>query len=948
MSDALPGRSREVAVLREVLSGEDGIRCVAITGEPGIGKSRLLAELKSLATGAGWTVRGARAAELESHVPFGMFVTALDDQLAALGADRLAVLGRQQLGLLAAVFPAIPSPGPADLVDAERYRLHRAVRTVLELLVPPSGLVLVLDDLHWADEGSMELLDFLLRHPPRARLLLAVAGRPRQRSLRLWHALSRAEADGVARLLELTPLSRADADHLVPAELGRSRREEIHRAGAGNPFYLEALVRAGRSGSAVDGAALHPDWAVPVAVHAVLAAELTALPREDRIVAHAAAVAGDDFDADSLVEIAEVGAGTVLAALDRLADRDLVRLDHATGRFRYRHPLVRSVAYQDAGPAWRLRAHGRAAAALRRRGAAPAEYARHVERSAVRGDLEAVTALAEAAEATMHTTPATAGHFLRAAIRLLPDAESAAPQRLVLLGRLAQALGATGDLWQARETLHEVLRLLPAELAGVRAQTARFCATVERLLGRYPEARAMLHSEWRRVEGIDAHAAAVLLVALLVGECVERERGLGTDLVADAIAAARDVGDPPLLATALAVATLIDRKADRLAEAAELVDALPDGDLAREVEATFWLAWAEASADRLASAGRHADRGLRLARATGQSHAMAALTAIRGMVHAYLGELTEAERCFDDNLESAELTGSDELRVMALTFGCWIATWRGELAEAVRLGEQALAADDHGAAATTWRSGQGEAMLAQAMLHSGDPRACRDLLLGTGGGPDLPAVDPLTRPLTYQLLTEAEVAAGRPAAAAAWADRARQAAEQLGLPLRTAMAQMAAAIATLPVNPAAAAPLAIAAAGTYTRIGVAVEAGRAHLLAAIALGSDGPDDQARAHFVSARALFTRSGAHLFLPQVAREERRMNARKPRSRDGAARFGLTAREAEIAALVSSGLTNRDIGGRLHLSPKTVEVHLGRVYAKLGVTGRAALAGVWAGNS
>ncbi|HEX8868689.1 MAG TPA: AAA family ATPase, partial [Lentzea sp.] len=257
----LPGRAREVGVLRSALAA-DGARCVVVTGEPGIGKSRLLAELMTLATGR--TVLSARAAEFESHIPFGVFVAALDDHLARLEPDALARLGPERLGLLATIFPAIPADAPTDLVDAERYRLHRAVRAVLELLAEPSGLVLVLDDLHWADEGSVELLGFLLRHPPRARFLLTPASRPRQTSSRLWHALSRAAADGVAELLELAPLDRAEADLLLPADLGRSRREEIHLAGAGNPFYLEALVRADANG-------------LPVAVHAVLAAELAAL-----------------------------------------------------------------------------------------------------------------------------------------------------------------------------------------------------------------------------------------------------------------------------------------------------------------------------------------------------------------------------------------------------------------------------------------------------------------------------------------------------------------------------------------------------------------------------------------------------------------------------------------------------------------------------------------------
>lgn len=162
-----PGRAREVAILRTVLAGQGGTWCVAVTGEPGIGKSRLLTELGKLADAAGRTVRSARAAEFETHIPFGLFVTALDDRLAELGPERLAALGQQQLALLATVFPAIPAPGPADLVDAERYRLHRAVRALLELVAEPSGLVLVFDDLHWADEGSVELLDHLCGTRPR-------------------------------------------------------------------------------------------------------------------------------------------------------------------------------------------------------------------------------------------------------------------------------------------------------------------------------------------------------------------------------------------------------------------------------------------------------------------------------------------------------------------------------------------------------------------------------------------------------------------------------------------------------------------------------------------------------------------------------------------------------------------------------------------------------------
>ncbi|MFI7601326.1 AAA family ATPase [Actinoplanes sp. NPDC049681] len=958
----LVGRDRELGVLRRSL-GESGMsRCVGVAGDPGIGKSRLLSEFGEMAARAGFAVCSGRASEFELHVPFGVFVNALDDRLAELGEERLAELGDPQLTLLAAAFPSISAAAPVALVDVERYRLHRAVRSLLELVAGPAGLVLALDDLHWADEGTVELLDHLLRHPPRARLVLALSCRSRQVSPRMWHALCRAVADGTAELLELAPLSRVEAEPLLPAELSGTRREELYRASAGNPFYLDALVRADRHGAAPGEVPPGSGGELPPAIHAALAAELAALDPHQRTVAHAAAVVADDFDAGLLAEAAALPREPVLRALDHLVHRDLVRTGRAAGLFRFRHPLVRAVAYRDAGPVWRLQAHGRAAAALRARGAANVELAHHVERSAVGGDLEAVAVLAEAAEATLHTTPSDAGHFLRAALRLLPETEPTTPQRLFLLGRLAQAVAATGDLRGARAALHEVLRLLPADLTSLRAETVRLCATLERLLGRHIEARALLQTEWQRTTGKDPHAAAGLVVALAAGEVVERDAGTRTR-IPEAIEAARRTGDHVLLAMALSIAALAPwanpaapETAAGLDEAAALFDALPDGELVRNLDAALWLGWAEASADRLTAAGRHLERGLQLARAGGQTHVITTLNAVHGMVHAYLGELAEATVCFADGLESAELTDSDELQTMALTFGCWITTWRGDLDEALRLGKRALAAEDRLTAGLTWRSGQAAAMLGQAMLHSGDPHACIELLLTAGGGAELPAVEALNRPVVYQILTEAEVRCGRFAAAADWAGRAEAAAAAVASPVRSAVAQLARLMATMPVDPAAAARLAPAVAAAFTRVGVAVEAGRAHLFAAVALASEGRTGAAREHFDAARNLFVRCDARLFLPQVAREERRMNARRPRHGADATpaagslaeRVGLTGREMEVAALVSAGLTNREVGRRLHLSPKTVEVHLGRVYAKLGVSGRTALAGRWAAEA
>jgi DNA-binding CsgD family transcriptional regulator len=250
-----------------------------------------------------------------------------------------------------------------------------------------------------------------------------------------------------------------------------------------------------------------------------------------------------------------------------------------------------------------------------------------------------------------------------------------------------------------------------------------------------------------------------------------------------------------------------------------------------------------------------------------------------------------------------------------------------------------------------------EGMYAQAMLFAGDPAGCVELLVRAGGGPELPCFDKVSRPSWYHLLAAAEAAAGRPEDAAQWADRAEVVAATLGLAVRTGFAHAARCHALLAVDPASALRWAESAGDLFDGAGIRVEAARARLLAGMALGAIGEPNRAREQFARARTVFEQCGAQLFLEQATREERRMNARMPRrSPRGASgpkgtaagpakQFDLTQREVEVATLVAQGLTNRQIAEKLFLSPKTVELHLTRVFAKLGVSSRAAVAGMWA---
>jgi predicted ATPase len=200
------GRVEELRALDTVLRAARRHRgtFVALAGEPGIGKTSLLAELCARARAGGLPVLQGRAMEFERDVPFGLLVDALDDHVASLPPRRLERLGTERLAELARVFPALAGFAGPEHLEVERYRLHRAVRALLETTTSGPALLLALDDVHWADPASVELLLYLLRRPPRAAVLVALSFRSRQLPGALEAGLQAAACEGtLARTLEL-------------------------------------------------------------------------------------------------------------------------------------------------------------------------------------------------------------------------------------------------------------------------------------------------------------------------------------------------------------------------------------------------------------------------------------------------------------------------------------------------------------------------------------------------------------------------------------------------------------------------------------------------------------------------------------------------------------------------------------------------------------------------
>jgi DNA-binding CsgD family transcriptional regulator len=946
---ALIGREKELAAGEMVFDSLSGApAAIALSGEAGIGKTRLLAELCDRADDRGHLVLSGRGAEFERELPFGAFAEALGDYLAAQGPPRFEVLGEERLGELAQVFPSLTGLGQAPTgPQDERYRTHAAVRELLGLLAGEKPLTLTLDDLHWADTASMELVANLLRRPPEGPVCLLLAYRSGQLGSSLAAAIEDAERERLLTPIEVAGLGREEAQPLLEP-LDPADREEVFRLSGGNPFYLEELVRG--SGQAPNG---HANGAgsveVPDRVAAALARELNALPAISGELARGAAVAGDSFEPELAAEAAGISEPDALGAIDELLDLDVIRTTDTPRRFRFRHPIVHSAVYESAKPGWRLAAHARVAAVLEARGASPLARARHIECSAKPGDRDAVALLTEAGQAAHARAPAAAAHWYGAALRLMPDTDPGA--RLALMVPMAQALGYAGRLEDARETLDEILELIEPDQLAIRGKVAASAAQIDQLLGRHQAAREGLEAALAEVPDGSSPDATELKLQL-AGTCFFNGDFDGLRRwIAEALEGATRHGDRST--SAAATGTLgsaeymvgnMDAARRRLDEAEALLDELEDEQIAGRLHSIVWCAITEVYLERFDRAVRLFERAISVARATGHGHVTTLARIGRAFVHLWRGELTQAVELLDAAAQQALLTGNDQFLTWALWTRCWAATLGGDTPAALRFGRQALrAAGD----ARDPISAVAGCYMAEARMDAGeDPASCRDQVLEAVGGPELPLVERGFKSHWYELLTRFELAAGNPEAASGWARLASEAAEGLALDGRSLEALRAqAAVAFARRDFGGAAEAALSAAALAERRGLPVDEGRARILAGRAL-APADRDAALDQLERARSELDAVGATRYRDEAASELRALGRRTTRPKRGRAAIGdgvasLSAREREVADLVAEGHTNKEIAAELYLSEKTVESHLSRIFGKLGASKRAQVA-------
>ena len=952
-SAALVGRREELAAFDRALAQveRDQPRVVGLRGEPGIGKSRLLVELAGRARERGLLVLEGRAAELERDLTFALLMEALEPLVSdgALGG-LIGELHGRQLGELAAFLPPVGPLAASEATPAsgERHRVARAVRALLERVAAERPVALLLDDVHWADPASAEVLALLLYRPSRAGVLLALAARA-ERAPWLESALAAVEQYRTAEVLELGPLPLAVVGELLPG-VGPAARESLHRESGGNPFYLQELVRAGRSQT--DGTGGAGLAGVPRAVQAALAGEVAALSPDARRVLEGAAVVGDPFEPGLAAAVAEVDEALALACLDELLAADLVRPAGRPRRFRFRHPLVRRAVYVGTGGGWRLSAHARAADALAARGATPSQRAHHVERAARARDPGAVELLAAAAEEVALAAPATAAGWYESALRLLPESAEQRPRRLALLRAQAQALASAGRPGEARDVLRRVLDLLPSHAAAERVDATVMLAGLLTVWTQRPdEARPLLERERAALGDVEPGLRAALSLAM-AGERAEHGDHAASEALADQAAAeARAAGDRALEGAAAGRAadaahcrlrgdepeTLAAVEA-KIAAAEQLVGALPDEVTAQRLSMLVSVSIARMFTGRFGAARAAAGRGVALARTSGQGLFAPAFVCLRGFVDQELGRLDSAEAELEEALESALVSGNLQVAYWGSIGSSWTAVARGDVEAALVHGQKAWEL------LGTRSYSQAGFSVADARLAAGDPHGALAALEAFDWM--RPQLWTLDRVKATEVAVRVLLALGRVEEAADWARRA----PLEGGGRRTGVFGAIIALAQAAVLRARdgaqdAAEVALAGAGAAHEGDAPLWAGRCRTFAGEALLACGQTGEARTQLRAAAAELEARGAWGYRDAALRALRRLGdrprpaPRRARGPDAGDRLSaLTVREREVALLVAEGQTNAQIAARLHLSESTVEKHVSRVLGKLGLSSRA----------
>jgi DNA-binding CsgD family transcriptional regulator len=971
-TSVLVGRERELAELDAALVRvRDGRpSAVLIGGEAGVGKSRLVGEFGARATGAVRVLSGYCLELSAEGLPFAPFTGVLRELVRDLGADGVAaLLPGQGVRDLARLLPELGEPGVQEDPGEARARMFEEMLTLLEHLAGAGPVILVIEDTHWSDRSTRDLLAFLIGNQ-RALAGVLIMVTFRSDELHRGHPLRPVLAElgrlGWVARLELPRLTRREGRALMTSVLGREPgpelAERVFRRSEGNPLFLEALLRS-------DGGA---GLVLPESLRDLVLADVERLPAQAQDVLEALAVAGQWCGHALLAAVTGLGDRELLGAL-RPAVSANVLVPEGDG-YAFRHALIREAILGQVLPGEKTRLHVRLAEALAADpslvppGRAVIEQAHHWH-----------------AARDLPRALASAWQAAQAAGRSLAHAE-----KLAMLARIL-------ELWPTLPDAAQIVGASHASVLEAAAHTAVAAGENERGIGFATAAlneidragepgraalmlRTRAEMKWYlgRAEGIDDVREALRLVPAGAPDTAARRQVLSllaewpevlgrpeASAAAEARAAAqealqlaRQAGDQGTEAHALLTLTMLNfhehgtlsldllEQARALAEQGHAYDAV--------------LRAAVYESHLLEGAGEHeravqaAERGVASAREYGRARGAGTLLAadVAEPLIA-LGRWDEA----DDVIEHAlELSPPPGTRAALSQLAGEVALARGDLDAAA-----ALAAASRGG--LTGFGYRDQHHLPQARLevelHLARDQAGGALTVVEGALSrfDLPSSPRYAWPL---LTASAQACAVALAPASApdhdLAERARQLLDRLRVladnldvsgPLQEAHRLTFAAEAARAGRVAGSSGPALlaawdAAARAWDRLGQPYALACTLLHGAEAAMDMGDRDSAAERLTRAAPLADGLGTGPLRERIGSLARRARLGLP-SEQALGVLGLTAREAEVLRLVAAGRSNREIAAELFISAKTASVHVSNILAKLNASSRTEAAAI-----
>jgi DNA-binding CsgD family transcriptional regulator len=930
---SLVGRAAELERLAAMVDtarrGEGAI--VLLSGEAGVGKTRLAGELARRSTDA-LVLRGS--ASLTGGAPYGPIVAALR---ARLRSDPAALADCGPLAPhLAMLLPELGQPAPAT----DRSTLFEAVRCALAHLARNQVLLVILDDLHWSDEATLELLAALAEPLGELSALVLAAyrsdGLPRDHGLRRFrHALRRA---GLLEELTLGPLDPAETGELLASLLGGRPSvplvRSVHDATQGTPFFVEELAGALVAGGALQEGrgglelARHGEVPLPDTVRDAILIGVSDLSPAGRAAAEAAAVAGTAFDLDLVAGLSSPdGVGELL-------ERDLV-LEQNGGSAVFRHGLTRDALYCDVPWMRRRSLHRAIGHALEAAGAPSRAVAAHWEGAREAGPArDALLRAAVEAEA-MHAfrDGADAG---RRALDLWVEGEDD-DMRIDALERYARCSELAGELAEAARAWRELTEnrdgtgraAAERRLAGVlelrgerdaafaaRRQAAEGFAegsapaeaAVEllamanqlRLSARHAEAvelagRARVQAE--RAERLDLRLRALGIEGMARAKHGDYRAGVETVREALAVALDNDMTAVAAdlyqrLSVALYDGAELRRAEDALATALDLCRAT--GDEGIESACVTCMAYV------LRERGEWARAAEMSRELIARGSAVWVAEGLLGAIHAFEGRFSSARRML-----SSCLAAASRARHYNMTIDSTAALARVAAAE----GADDEARDRCHALLSEWSRSDDRHYAIAGLRWAASYFAGRDDARGTHG--------------CVEVLSHIASQTGHPDAVAA-----------LGCAIGDS--------ALVDGDAATAAEQTVRAAALHRELDMPFERAQIELRAGVALAAAGEREPALERLSGAYRLARKLGARPLAAEAAREvavlgesvSRRLGARAAADAEGA---GLSRRELEVLRLLAVGRTNREIAHDLFLSRRTVDMHVRNILRKLGSRSR-----------